>query len=67
MQNIPPSQSLYLRLDDLFDVQCIQNKFIFRALAHTWAHPHEFLFVGDQVCDLNHKLQCLLKVNFNTF
>lgn len=62
VQNTPPMQSLYLRLEDVFDVQCSQKQFTFRALAPMLPHPQEFLLVGDQVEDLNVKLQCLLKV-----
>uniref|UniRef100_A0A915D4E8 PH domain-containing protein n=1 Tax=Ditylenchus dipsaci TaxID=166011 RepID=A0A915D4E8_9BILA len=61
VQDMPPNQCLFLCLEDLFDVQCYENRFVFRALAYSWAYPHEFLFYSEQVPELSLKLQCLLK------
>jgi len=55
-------------------VECVQNKFAFRALTYPWNHPQTFIFTSDQIPELTAKLQCLLKVtiqntfnNFNNF
>lgn len=61
VQEIPPKQCLYLNLEDLSDVECVQNKFAFRALAYPWNHPQTFIFTSDQIPELTAKLQCLLK------
>lgn len=67
VQDIPPKQRLYLNLEDLFDVYCVQNRFVFRALAYSWSKPYEFLFVGDQIPQLRKKLHCLLSVCLKLF
>ncbi|KAL3103163.1 hypothetical protein niasHS_002349 [Heterodera schachtii] len=61
VQEVPPKQRLYLNLEDLSDVECVQNRFAFRALTYPWSTPQSFVFTSDQIPELTAKLQCLLK------
>nr|CAD2151358.1 unnamed protein product [Meloidogyne enterolobii] len=61
VQEVPPKQRFYLNLEDLSDVECVQNKFAFRAMSYAWNQPRTFIFTSEQVPELTAKLQCLLK------
>ncbi|KAF7634476.1 Mitochondrial Rho GTPase [Meloidogyne graminicola] len=43
------------------NVECVQNKFAFRAMSYAWNQPRTFIFTSEQIPELTAKLQCLLK------